>query len=275
MRRISSPILAALVLAAAAVPLYAQTGSTMARANSIPRQHAQQPYTAEFKITTVQTLADGTTITRESTEIEARDSQGRHLHSITEQTPMPGFEPGTSASVNDPAEGTQSDWNSRTKQARVIKLLPLDERKGCWANDAGNFRTSMYEGPKPGAPAQNGTVLASGSTIVPAQRHTPEVEDLGKSTIQGFEVQGRRFTTTIPTGEAGNDQPIVTVSEHWTSPQLGITLREITDNPRSGKRTRELVNITQGEPDISIFQPPEGYEVKTEELHQVTCSPTN
>jgi hypothetical protein len=277
MRRFAHPFFLVLVVMVSSLALFAQI--TQAPAKSIPNcncgPQVRQPYTAEFKITTVLTLPNGTTITRESTEIEARDSQGRYLHSTTEQTPLPGMEPGTSANVNDPVEGTQSNWNSRTKQARVMKLPPKDERKGCWANESGTFRTSWSEGPKPGAPAPNGTVLPGGGTVVPAQRHTPEVEDLGKSTIQGIEVHGHRFTTTIPAGEIGNDQPIVSVSETWSAPHLGLTLREVSDDPRSGKRTRELVNITQGEPDLTMFQPPEGYEVKIEELRQVACTTPN
>jgi hypothetical protein len=257
--------------------VYAQTvqAPANAKANCNCGPHQRQPYTVEFRITTVQTLANGTTITRESTEIEAHDSQGRTLHSTIEQTPLQGMQPGMTANVSDPVEGTQSRWDSRTRTARVTKLPPPDERKGCWANEAGNFRTSWYEGPKPGAPAPNSTPLSGGGANVPVQRHTPEVEDLGKSTIQGIEVHGHRFTTTIPAGEIGNDQPIISVSETWSARELGIALREITDDPRSGKRTRELVNITQGEPDLTTFQPPEGYEVKIDELHQVTCSSPN
>ena len=42
-----------------------------------------QPYTAEFKIATAQTLANGTTITRESKVVMARDSQGRTMNANT------------------------------------------------------------------------------------------------------------------------------------------------------------------------------------------------
>jgi len=37
---------------------------------------AKTPYTAEYKTSHVQTLADGTTLTRETTEVKALDSQG-------------------------------------------------------------------------------------------------------------------------------------------------------------------------------------------------------
>ena len=43
---------------------------------------AGRPYTAHFRITSEQTLANGTTITRETTEINARDSQGEALSQL-------------------------------------------------------------------------------------------------------------------------------------------------------------------------------------------------
>ena len=52
------------------------------------RSAARLPYTAEFKVTHVQTLADGSTITRETSEVRARDSQGRTL--IMSSTTPPG-----------------------------------------------------------------------------------------------------------------------------------------------------------------------------------------
>jgi len=107
--------------------------------------------------------------------------------------------------------------------------------------------------------------------MVPAQRSKPQVEDLGATSIQGIEVRGKRLTRTTPAGEMGNDHPIVSVTEYWSSAQFGLTLREVTDDPRIGKRTRELTSRTAAEPDPSVFQPPEGYEITEETMHQVEC----
>jgi hypothetical protein len=265
MPRIACRIVAALAIAGSALVGFAQAAPAPVK-TKVP--HTPQPYTAEFKITSVQTLANGATITRESTEIEARDSAGRSLRSSAGQALGVDRDPTSRTNVNDPAAGTQSQWDSRTKKARVYKLPPEGQR-GCWSNDGGDFTISRYDGP--GRPAPSATVLPGGSVLVPARRHTPEVEDLGTTTIQGYEAQGKRLTTTIPTGEVGNSEPIVIVNEHWSSPQFPLALRDINDDPRSGKRTRELVSLTPGEPDLSIFQPPQGYEVTEEELHQITC----
>jgi hypothetical protein len=52
------------------------------------QSHRFQAYTAESKTTSVQTLANGTTITRESTEVRAVDSELRTLDTRTE-SPFP------------------------------------------------------------------------------------------------------------------------------------------------------------------------------------------
>jgi hypothetical protein len=265
MPRIACRIVGVLAVAGSAFVGFAQTAPAPAKTNVA---RPPQPYTAEFKITSVQTLANGTTITRESTEIEARDSAGRSLHSTAGQVVGIDRDPISRTTVSDSAGGTQSEWDSRTKKARVYKLPP-EEQRGCWSNDSGDFTFSRYDGP--GRPAPSGTVLRGGGVLVPARRHTPEVEDLGTTTIQGYEAQGKRLTTTIPAGEVGNSEPIVIVNEHWSSPRFPFALRDINDDPRSGKRTRELVSLTPGEPDLSIFQPPQGYDVSEEELHQITC----
>jgi hypothetical protein len=45
----------------------------------------------------------------------------------------------------------------------------------------------------------------------------------------------------------------------------------VNDSPQGGKTTTEVVRLDLSEPPLSTFQPPEGYEVVIEELHQVTC----
>jgi|ERR1035441_5582248 hypothetical protein len=89
--------------------------------------------------------------------------------------------------------------------------------------------------------------------------------------IQGVEAHGHRYTTEIPAGQIGNDKPLVRVEENWMAPSLGIQVRRISDDPQQRKTTMELVKVDLSEPPVSAFQPPEGYEVQTEELHQVAC----
>jgi hypothetical protein len=81
-----------------------------------------------------------------------------------------------------------------------------------------------------------------------------------------------RTTETTPSGAVGNDAPLVRTHEVWTAKTIPLLVRSITDDPRTGKQTRELVEFNQGEPDPALFQPPEGYRIVTEEMHPVPCA---
>jgi hypothetical protein len=229
-----------------------------------------QAYTAESKTTSVQTLANGTTITRESTEIRAVDSQQRTLNIRTEgpfSEDQPRF---TWGNVNDPVENTQITWNSQTRQVQVIKLPPASERHGCWQSDSGQMTMSF--GPLHPEEAPRPKIQAIATAVKSRQDFPqPKVEDLGTTTIQGVETRGQRWTTVTPVGQIGNDRELVSTNEVWAAVNLGIPMREVNDSPQGGKTTTEVVRLDLSEPPLSTFQPPEGYEVVIEELHQVTC----
>lgn len=295
MRRLAQLLWAGLI-GSAALPAIGQAGGSCCRVQ-------RDPYTAVLKVTQVQTLADGTTITRESKQIEAMDSEGRRLDVNTfqmmgdsEQTPV------SQTTVHDPVENTEARWDSRTKTARITHLPPPDQREGCWANDAGDYhmnlgplrppaqpatgvRASAGSGSGGGVGASSGAKAGSTTTTPipgvmltdpvppssPAAMNRPVQEDLGTDVIQGVEVHGYRMTRTIPAGQVGNDRPIMSVNEYWIAPSLGVVLRSTTDEPRSGKQSMEAVSLSIGNPDPAVFQPPEGYKVIADELHQVPC----
>ena len=303
MRAYAKTVLVTMIALTCALPAMGQISGSCPRCAPVQRQ----PYMAEFKITHVQTLPDGTTITRETKEVTAEDSQGRRLNSNSQPFPVsPENSQFLHTSVQDPVENTQATWESQTKTARVIKLPPQDQRHGCWANDAGTYR--MDYGPvrssqlvtEPDARLAPGVVMGTGATVssgvgaagsgtitsslssavaMPSAGTMPHAapnehvqEDLGADTIMGVEVRGHRVTTTIPVGQIGNDRPIMSTNEYWTAPSLGnMILRSTSDSPQNGKQTREVVSLAVGDPDPTVFQPPEGYRVTTEELHQVPC----
>jgi hypothetical protein len=232
-------------------------------------------YTAELKTTNVRTLSDGTTITRETTGIRAWDSQNRMLNSTTRTVPD-GEEQKTitNGRVDDPVESTQITWDSQTKVARVIHFPSPDQRHGCWVSESGQ----MHRNYGAGHPVNSGTtygVAAASSTAVfpnpPPVHDPPTKEDLGTTTIQGIEVRGTRYTSVTPIGRIGNDKPLVQVNESWTAPGFGFSLRSMNDDPQSGKTTTETVNLDISEPPLSTFQPPDGYKIVQDELHQVAC----
>ena len=249
----------AFALIALALPATAQTIARIAPAK--PGQPATyHAYTAEFKITRVQTLANGTTITHESTELWAIDSSGRYVRSTIDGAPVQS----TQVFVHDPVASTNTSWNSRTKKAEVTKQPPEDQQHGCWGNEAGTVRSKSGSSQPASIAAQPGPEPV---------REQIATEHLGTTSIQGYEAAGHRTSTTIPAGQVGNDQPIVTSEETWWSKGLGfsLVLRSVRDDPRTGTETREIVSLTLGEPDPALFRPPEGYEVEIIELHQVTC----
>jgi hypothetical protein len=216
----------------------------------------------------VQTLANGTTITRESTEVRAVDSQLRTLNTRTE-SPFPADQPTfTWANVNDPVENTQITWDSRTRQAKVIKLPPEAERHGCWQSDSGQMTMSF--GLAPGElPRQR--ILPVAAAMPRPNIQQPKMEDLGLTTILGVEAHGQRWTMVAPVGNIGNDRELVSTNEVWMATNPGIMMRQVNESPQSGKTTTEVVRLDLSEPPLSAFQPAEGYEVVIEELHQVTC----
>jgi hypothetical protein len=87
-------------------------------------------------------------------------------------------------------------------------------------------------------------------------------EDLGTKTIEGLETSGKRITTIVPAGRSGNSAPINKTYEVWTSADLGLVVRQIWNDPRYGKRTVELENVSRVAPDPALFRPPAGYVVK-------------
>ena len=231
------------------------------------------PFTATIKTTQVQTLANGATITSESESTQAQDSMGRTYYSSTTNSALTGRSALTFYQVSDPVTHTSERWDSESKKVTVTVLPPKDQQRGCWVNDSGNSHFSYGAEPeeqsarKPNAPKRSATAMPVAISSAPKESY----EDLGTQTIQGLQVHGYRGTLTVPAGQMGNDQPLITTSERWRSEVYGIDAREITDDPRQGKTTKELTNFSAGEPDSALFQIPDGYEVLTDQLHRVSC----
>ncbi|HEY3826166.1 MAG TPA: hypothetical protein VGL82_16485 [Bryobacteraceae bacterium] len=84
---------------------------------------------------------------------------------------------------------------------------------------------------------------------------------LGTKKVDGIDAAGARIIGVIPTGAMGNDKPISTVTEIWTSPELKVVLLQTQSDPRSGDMTQKLANISREEPDASLFRPPDDYRI--------------
>ncbi len=86
-------------------------------------------------------------------------------------------------------------------------------------------------------------------------------EDLGVSSTLGVNTHGYRESLTINEGVMGNDKPMVSTREFWYSPELGVNLLSIVDEPQSGKQVFTVKELTTSEPDLSYFMVPAGYTV--------------
>jgi len=89
----------------------------------------------------------------------------------------------------------------------------------------------------------------------------PGQQSLGTQGIAGVKTEGTREITTIPTGAIGNDSPILARREFWYSPQLGLNILSIREDPRFGTQKFELSDVVLGEPDPKLFSPPEGSKI--------------
>jgi hypothetical protein len=218
------------------------------------RAQSKAPYSAEFKTTTVRTLANGTTITHEITGRVARDSAGRTYREETREV-----DPGdqkfsrTFITIGDSAAFEFINLNPGDKTATIHRFP---------AHPNGEARKTL-----PATPATSGPSLGSGPGTSSAR---PVVEKLGTKDIDGVTVYGSRITRTILAGQDGNDQPLVITTEQWLSPELGMELEREIDDPRNGVTKTEYSNIQRGEPDSALFRIPEDYAVK--EVEQVNVA---
>jgi hypothetical protein len=87
-------------------------------------------------------------------------------------------------------------------------------------------------------------------------------EGLGVSVIQGIAAHGYRSTT--PFLKEGN-----ALTENW-SDEYGLSLREIKEYGNGGRFLTELIRLSREEPDLSVFQPPQGYESVTLENGRIS-----
>jgi hypothetical protein len=216
-----------------------------------------QPYTATFSQKQVQVLANGTTITHESTTRMARDSSGRTYNEV--HNPLPAGQDGQPHEtvfyhVFDPVAHTTMMWNSSSKEAHVVHM-PEPQ--------------TIAARPAPPVPGMSATVEPNVALPPRAVRTQQDVqrEDLGTKNIAGVNAKGTRITRVIPAGREGNDQPITITEEMWRSTEYGLSVMSVREDPRYGTTTREATEFQAGEPDAGLFRVPEGYTVRDDTAH--------
>ena len=192
------------------------------------------PFSATVNTTWVKQLPDGSSITLKNHRAIARDAAGRVFQERRMLVPEDSkAEPGLrQIEINDPV---------------------AHQRYVCIASE-GTCQLEALVARNFARPARAGAA--------PKQAGSSTLEDLGTQSISGLETAGTRETTVIPSGAFGNNSPLLSKSEYWYSSLLGLNLISKRQDPRFGEQNFEVTDISLGEPDAKLFQPPSGYKVR-------------
>lgn len=234
-------------------PLEAQTFEFVTAEGMGPgRVIKGSPYAADTTVESVQTLADGNRIVHRNTSSFARDSEGRTRREIHVEVAGKPEESHKVILIDDPVAGAHYVLNTRTKTATK---MPLPKE--------GDVRVGNLAGPPmPANAVPLGAGPMSQVRIARLEGLAPTVEELGKQTMEGIAVTGRRVTVTIPAGLVGNERPLVSRTETWYSDALKAPVLVKRSDPRMGETTSRTTNIRQVEQPRYLFEVPSDYKIE-------------
>ncbi len=214
------------------------------------RTIAGAPYTGLEETVRTQILADGTHIERKGQRTQFyRDSQGRLREEFHMELGPIGAQEEFLANIMivDPVECVTYNLSP----AKHIASRRVD-------SPVGASQMALVRKETQSAAEQHQR------TVPEELRPKSSIEQLGTETMEGFAVEGKRITTTFPVGSQGNDRPIVSTSEIWTSQELKIPILEKRTDPRSGETVKRLTNIQLAEPSADLFRVPADYQIRDE-----------
>jgi hypothetical protein len=220
---------------------------------------ATAPYSAVKESSTIQTLSDGTHISRKPTSEKIyRDSQGRTRTELPFCRGIADTPDAVVIEIHDPVSGYS---------------YILDEQNHVAHRYAPQARQPAI---RPATTAETIPPLPALKAVVPRQSAAAPnstTESLGAQTMEGVLVEGTKTTMIIPEGSQDNDRPITVVNERWISPELNITILSKDNNPRYGETTTRLTNIDVSNPILSLFEPPPEYKI-VDETERITLKYT-
>jgi len=237
------------------------------------------PYSAETKSETIQTLANGNRIIRGTGTRIYRDSEGRTRQEYTFRTPGDSGAPDL-ISINDPVAGVSYSLHAAARTAEKIThghgemtWTGVGERAAAPPEGTSMVFIRKTPGPESPSHADLHTVIARDVRVHVSEsdgnRRAFTNEPLGIRVMEGLQVEGKRTTVTVPAGTIGNEQPLVTVTETWFSPELQTVLYSKREDPMAGTTTFEVTKVVRGEPDPSLFQVPPGYTVNEAKVNVI------
>ena len=214
------------------------------------------PFSADATTSVTQVLSDGTRIEQTTSARFFRDRAGRvrREQTIVGLGAIGGV--GNMQTITiapDPANGTAFTLDPTTRTARRVPRIgiPLTGNMTFRVNG----EVFSVQGRNGGAP------LGAGSK--------PTEELLGARQFEGVRALGRKTTSTIPTGQIGNDRPIEITDERWESPELRMLVYSRNSDPRTGVVEYKLTNINRAEPPADLFTIPSDYAVNEPALPPV------
>jgi hypothetical protein len=196
------------------------------------------PYSGKETTVKTQTLTDGSTTTETNVEYLWRDTYGRTRREIISHT-LSGAEY-RQVIITDPVHGIYLKWMIDYPSDK--KLMHI------WPN-AQHVTAQIPVNIPPATPG----------ITTPTSGFQREV--LTPQEINGVYAEGTRIIHAIQLTEESSRRTIDVINEIWTSPELKIMMRQIHEDPRSGKTTTDVTDVVRGDPDPSLFQAPSGYEV--------------
>jgi hypothetical protein len=222
------------------------------------------PFSAEIVNESVQTLADGNRIVQRSTTRIYRDSEGR----VRREEDRPSGSP--AISITDPVSRVSFSLDAESRiawQTPNMATFHLTEAAHALQRRAEFARAEVIKGLPPGAGKNLKNTIAIAPFDARLEGEKVTVEQLPARVIEGVRAEGTRRTTTIAAGAIGNELPIETVSEEWTSPDLNILVMTERRDPRLGTSTYRLANIIRAEPDRWLFEVPSDYTLQGTGVH--------
>ena len=116
----------------------------------------------------------------------------------------------------------------------------------------------------------SGDVMFRNKEVVSSKANTPTTENLGEQSIDGIQATGTRVTTTIPSGQMGNEQPITVTSERWYSSQLKAVVMTKHNDPWAGELKTQFTDVNNSEPDPSLFTVPSDYRIVDDKMGRLS-----
>src|SRR5262249_46508376 len=200
-----------------------------------------------------QNFADGNRIHTTDSSTLCRDSEGRTRREagLLMLGPASGKSATKLITIVDPVAGFRYllDQNNKTVHKMPLKLFAANDRPGKMASSA----PGEYFAAGPGMGAGN---VVFRKKLEGPDANPPTTENLAEQTIDGIQAAGTRVTTTIPSGQMGNEQPITVTSERWYSSQLKAVVMTKHNDPWAGELKTQFTNVNTSEPDPSLFTVP-------------------